>query len=299
MKELKSVEHCQRIQTILAIGKNLRVHSVFATAVNIIGENIFFSLLTDKHCLFPMSYRVLNDIPFTKLGITEGMVVIISCDRICIQKADIIIDLKDSMERDLLFDKKEGLLVPRNLALKVEILKELINDTGSENDLSTLISGKYSNPYADLVSKRLPGLNEAIKEGNLLAGELAGSLAGCGIGLTPSSDDMLIGYMAAYLADSMAKGYHFEESYQITNAMGNEASKRTNTISGAFLKQCGMGLLSDDMTKLMCAIYSDSNEEIVRNCGECIQNFGSTSGTDMLSGVVLAIVNLNGGEYFG
>jgi len=264
-----------------------------------IGDDIFFSLLTNKHCLFPMSCRVLNDIPFTKLGITEGMEVITSCDRICIPKADSMIDLKDSMERDLSFDKKKDLLVPRNLALKVEILKELINDKGSENDLSTLISEKYSNPYADLVSKRLPGLNEAIKEGNLLAGELAGSLAGCGIGLTPSSDDMLIGYMAAYLADSIAKGYRLEESYQITNAMGNEASKRTNTISGAFLKQCGMGLLSDDMTKLMCAIYSDSNKEIIRKCGECIQNFGSTSGTDMLSGVVLAIVNLNGGEYFG
>jgi len=300
MKELKSVEICQRIQAALLLnGKNLEVHSAFATAVNIIGDDIFFSLLAHRHGLFPMSCRVLSEIPFTQAGIREGMEVIASGDRIGIPKADILINLKDSIKRDLSFNKKEGLLIPQNLGIKVEILKELIRDKGCENDLSTLVTRKYSNPYADLVSKRLPGLNVAIKEGSLQVGEQAGRLAGCGIGLTPSSDDMLIGYMSAYLADSKAKGNSCEESYKVINAMGNRASEHTNTISGAFLKQCGMGLLSDEMTKLMCALYSDSNAETVRKCGECIQNFGSTSGTDMLTGVVLAIVNLNGGEYFG
>jgi hypothetical protein len=293
MKELNVVEICRRIRASqLVHGNTLKVHSAFPSAVNIIGDDVFISLLSDRHCLFPMSCRVANDIPFTEYGIRKGMEVIASSDRIIIPKAELVVNLKDSMERDLSFDKKEGLLVPEDLVSKVEILKELIREKGCQHDLSTLVTGKYRNPYADLVMKKLPGLNKAIKISDLQAGEQAGGLAGCGIGLTPSSDDMLIGYMSAYLADSKAKGYSSEDAYKVTNAMGNKAAERTNIISGTFLKQCGMGLLSDDMTKLMCALYSASEAETVRNYGQRIQNFGSTSGTDMLTGVVLAIVNL-------
>lgn len=364
MKELNTVEICVRLRAALLIKeKKLQVHSVFSSAVNIIDiscvsvstnvENIeresisteverdhtFFTLLSDRRSLYPMSCRVSSEIPFTELGIREGMEVLITDKKLIIPKANLLINLEDSIERDLSFDKVAGLFVPKDLGLKVEILKELIREKGSEFDLSTLVTGKYKNPFADLIIKRLPELNYIIKLSTKLtsnhavgmarnqlgesvrelrtevtiehvqvgqcpavldveqlmkeAGELAGRLAGCGIGLTPSSDDMLVGYMSAYLADSKAKRSSCEKTYRIINAMGREASKHTNTISGAFLKQCGMGLLSDDMTKLMCAIYSNSNVDSIRKYGQIIQNFGSTSGTDMLTGVVLAVINLN------
>jgi hypothetical protein len=263
------------------------------------GEDIFFSLLSHSHGLFPMSCRVMNEIPFTQYGITEGDVVVTSDDRIYFPKAEIGINLKNSVERDLSFDNKEGLFIPEDLVFKVELLKQMIGEKGSESDLSTLITGKYRNPYADLVRIRLQELTKALKEDSRLVGERAGRLAGCGIGLTPSSDDLLIGYMSVYLADTKAKRCSSIETYKMINAMGSEAAKHTNTISGAFLKQCGMGLFSEDMSLLLCALYSDSQIETVRKCGKRIQNFGSTSGTDMLTGVVLAIVELNGGEYFG
>lgn len=294
MKELNSVELCTRIKALLLVNKKtLQVHSVFASAVNVIGEDLFFSMTSDIHCLFPMSCRVANDIPFTKYGIREGMDVIVSDGRIIIPQAELAVNLNDSMERDLSFDQIQGLLVPKDLPLKVEILKELIRDYGCENDLSTLITGKYKNPYVDLVRNKLSGRKEAIKEGSLQAGEWAGRLAGCGIGLTPSSDDLLIGYMSAYLSDSIAKGGSCEAAYQITKAMGDRAAEHTNTISGAFLKQCGRGLISEDMRKLICALYSDSEAETVRKYGQRIQSFGSTSGTDMLTGVVIAIDDLS------
>lgn len=297
MKEIKAVELCSRIRTALKSSeRTMQVHSVFASAVNMIGEDVFFSLLSDKSCLFPMSCRVSNEFLFTEYGIREGMEVIVTSDRILIPQVDLFINLKDAVERDLSFDKKEVLLLPKNLILHVELLKKLIEDKGCEQDLSTLVTGKYRNPYADLVKKKLPGLHKAIKKNTVQAGEQAGEqaaeLAGCGIGLTPSSDDMLIGYMSAYLAYSKAKGYRLEEIYKVTNAMGNKAAERTNTISGAFLKQCGMGLFSEDMTKLMCVLFSDSRAETVRKFGQRILNFGSTSGIDMLTGIVLAIVNL-------
>jgi hypothetical protein len=108
---------------------------------------------------------------------------------------------------------------------------------------------------------------------------------------------MLIGYMSVYRADSMARGFGNEEIDIITKAMGTKAAEHTNMISGAFLKQCGSGLLSEDMAKLLRALYSDTDADTVRKCGQYIQNFGSTSGTDILTGVVLAMINVASIEF--
>jgi hypothetical protein len=187
-----------------------------------------------------------------------------------------------------------GLERPNNLVYKVDILTMLIREKGCREDLSTLVTGEYRNPYADAVAKRLPELNKAIRECDDQAAELAGKIAGGGIGLTPSSDDLLVGYMSVYLASSKAKdNIHFEEALKLTQVMGEKAAERTNLISGAFLKQCGMGLLSEDMAELIYALYSDSEADAIRLCGKRILEVGSTSGTDMLTGVVLAMLNLN------
>jgi hypothetical protein len=295
MKERKAIDICKELREVLLINNEVfKVHSVFENAVNIVCNNILFTLLSDMRCLYPMSCRVSDYFTFTKSGIREGMEVIASSNSIVIENADLFINLKDALECDLSFGKHTGLFVPKDLSLKIEFLKRMIWEKGCEYDLSTLVTGKYKNPYSDLVIKKLPGLNEAIKKKDIRAGEYAEGIAGCGIGLTPSSDDMLMGYMSACLADTKAKGYDCEEIYKITFAMGRKAAERTNTISGAFLKYCGMGLLSQDMTGLLCRIYSDADIEILEKSAEDILSFGSTSGTDMLTGVVLAIVNLNG-----
>jgi hypothetical protein len=238
---------------------------------------------------------VLSDIPFTAYGIREGFSVMVSVDMIYIPEADVFINLANSRKCDLSLDTLEGLLIPGNLAVKVDILKELILEKGNKEDLSTLITGLHNNPFADLVRRRLPLLQKAFREGTPSAIEQAASLAGCGIGLTPSSDDLLIGSMSVYLADSKAKGGCCKEACKLTATLGRIAAKHTNTISGAFLEQCGKGLLSSDMKKLMYALYSNTEAGTVRQLGQRIQSIGSTSGTDMLTGVVLAVVNLNDG----
>ncbi|MGB4660058.1 MAG: DUF2877 domain-containing protein [Mobilitalea sp.] len=300
MKEINSVEICAQLHELLSVNIiAMKVHSVFDSSVNIIRENLFFSLLSGKSCLFPMTCRLQDGIYFPDLGIKEGMEVTWSEDIISIPDADLEINLKNNKIRNLLFDKKEELLIPTEFELKLKILKDLIEDKGCEYDLSTLVTGKFRNPYADLVIRKLPGLEEAIRNNAEQAGIQAGGLAGCGIGLTPSSDDMLIGYMSVYRADSMARGFRMEEIDIVTNSMGTKASEHTNTISGAFLKQCGIGLFSEDMSKLLRALYSDTDADTVRRCGQDIQNFGSTSGTDILTGVVLAMISLASREFPG
>jgi hypothetical protein len=149
------------------------------------------------------------------------------------------------------------------------------------------------------VAKRLPELNKAIRECDNRAAEHAGHIAGGGIGLTPSSDDLLVGYLSVYLAESKTRGNsHFEEVLKLTQAMGEKAAEHTNQISGAFLRQCGRGLLSEDMAELFRTLYSASEADTVRLSGQRIIKVGSTSGIDMLTGVVLALLNLNAEERY-
>lgn len=310
MKKRNTLEICRQLQsTLSAYDKGLQVHSVFASAVNMIGEDQFFSVVTERHCLYPMSCRIEGDASLTEAGIRAGMSVIVAGEEIYLPQADLSIDLHRSMEVDLSIGNLLGLSVPENLQAKHAILKELVRGEGCKEDLSTLVTEKYRNPCAEAVKKRLPEFNKAVRAGDIQAVKLAGTLAGGGIGLTPSTDDLLVGYLSVYLAHILAVDYRcLDAALTLTQAMGIEAAKHTNLISGAFLKQCGRGLLSENMIKLIMALYSDSKEEAVRLCGERILKFGSTSGTDILTGVILALLNLNediqqsainGGQYCG
>ncbi len=310
MKERNALEICRQLQsTLSACDKVLQVHSVFASAVNFIGEDFFFSVVTEQHCLYPMSCRIEEDASLTEAGIRAGMSVIASGEGIYLPQAEFSIDLRRSIVVDLSICNLLGLSIPEKLQAKIAILKELVRAKGCKEDLSALVTEKYYNPCADAVKKRLPEFNKAMRAGDIQAVELAGALAGGGLGLTPSTDDLLVGYLSIYLAHTLAADYGFLDTALIlTKAMGREAAKHTNLISGAFLKQCGRGLLSENMIKLIVALYSDSKEEAVRLCGERILEFGSTSGTDILTGVILALLNLNedlqqsainGGQYCG
>jgi hypothetical protein len=309
MNKINVIEICQQLRRAAQINdKKLRVHSVFASSVNITGEDLFFSIVSDRHSLYPMSCRIVCNIPLTEFGLRAGMYVIVTEDTICIPQAELLIQLHNSTEIDLSIHRLEVLVHDRDISNKIDILEELVREKGTENDLSTLVTGEYRNPYADAVIRYLPEFNQAVMAGDDLAAELAGCLAGGGIGLTPSSDDLLIGYMAVYLANSKAWGQNqLEEALKLTKAMAKKAAEHTNVISGAFLEQCGRGLLSEDMIQLLAALYKASGVETIRLCGQRIQRFGSTSGTDMLTGMVLALRNLNhelqhstsnGGDYF-
>lgn len=309
MLVLNPVETCMRLWSVLREkNRSVQIHSVFSSAVNIIGDDIFFSILTDRHGLYPMSCRVSSEIPFTEYGLQAGMKMLVGNGVMNILQAGIQIRINGSAIRDLSVSSVRGLRIPDNLDAKVTLLKELLWENGSEDDLSTLVTGKYQNPYADFVKKRLAEFEEVIQRGDVSAAGRAGELAGCGIGLTPSSDDLIVGYLSAYLVDSKAKEKSSKAAYKtvnaigivneigIVNAIGNEAAKHTNVISGAFLRQCGQGLLSEDMLSLLRTLYSGAGSEEVLAYGRRVLSYGSSSGTDILTGVVLAITALQGGE---
>lgn len=280
------------------------VLSAFSHAVNLDTPAGLVSVLTRARCLQPMSCVAESADSFPQGAFAPGMRVRLTERAIRIGDAEIV--LAGATPTDL---SVRGALCPDGAAAAVEpqkhrptlrpapLLTVLASGRG-EDGLSALVTRCKSNVYADFLAPRLPRLFAAVAAGDAAeAGEAAARIAGCGVGLTPSSDDLLTGYMAMLHALS-AIGV-LGEIAPITHAIAARAAQKTNRISGAFLLQSGAGYVSEDVLRLLQLLCSDSDAQQIERAAARVAAFGSTSGSDMLTGIVLAIIHHDGGKNSG
>lgn len=149
-----------------------------------------------------------------------------------------------------------------------------------ENDCSIT-----SNLYADYAAQKIPALFAAIRANDpVKAGEAAYSIAGCGIGLTPSADDFLCGVMTVLKAISIAR----KEAARLDpliRSIADSASPRTNLVSATFLGEAAQGLLSRDVRQLIQSLFSSVLSQSIKPSAMNVIAFGETSGTDILTGI--------------
>lgn len=280
------------------------VLSAFSHAVNLDTPAGLVSVLTRARCLQPMGCVVEPAGSFEQGAFVPGMRARLTGRELRIGDAEIA--LAGATPTDL---SVRGALCPDGAASAVEpqkhrptlrpapLLTVLASGRG-EDGLSALVTRCKSNVYADFLAPRLPRLFAAVAAGDAAeAGEAAARIAGCGVGLTPSSDDLLTGYMAMLHALS-AIGV-LGEIAPITHAIAARAAQKTNRISGAFLLQSGAGYVSEDVLRLLQLLCSDSDAQQIERAAARVAAFGSTSGSDMLTGIVLAIIHHDGGKNSG
>lgn len=281
------------------------VLSAFSHAVNLDTPAGLVSVLTRARCLQPMSCVAETADSFEQGAFAPGMRVRLTGRAIRIGDAEIVLagatptDL--SVRGALGPDSGAALIVDtqkhRPALCPAPLLAVLASGRG-EDGLSALVTRCKSNVYADFLAPRLPRLFAAVAAGDAAeAGEAAARIAGCGVGLTPSSDDLLTGYMAMLHALS-AIGV-LGDVVPLTRAMAARAAQKTNRISGAFLLQSGAGYVSEDVLRLLQLLCSDSDAQQIERAAARVAAFGSTSGGDMLTGIVLAIIHHDGGKNSG
>ncbi len=289
---------CKRLHAYLKMdGYRGTVQSVFANAVNIVTPIGLVSVLSNAHCLHPYSMVIQSVKPFTQMGIQEGQEVLLADETLQIPACACSIDYRQATDLDLSIGVMQTLFIPIDLSIRTRHLYRVIEGCGSSDDLSPLVTEAKTNPYCDLIRPRLPALCDALNEQDILLCEQAAArLAGCGVGLTPSSDDLLTGYMSAYAALSMALGRSRDRVLPLTRAIASGASAHTTDLSAAFLLQSGEGLVSEDVFALLRSIFSDVSYPTMVAQATKVAAFGSTSGTDILTGMYLAIIHHYGGK---
>ena len=160
--------------------------------------------------------------------------------------------------------------------------------------------------------------------------ECFGRIAGAGPGLTPSGDDFITGVLSA-VNSLAAGGFLSEETAEAACRCARGVVNKTNSISGAFILQAAEGLLSRSVTQMSEALFcGDVGLEVKAGSCECLQlnaslfggvanldktvasgvaraekrkkvlnsmqkvmDFGSSSGTDIITGYLFALNTFN------
>lgn len=263
------------------------VHSVFRTSANLLYQGQLVTLLDDTRPLYPCAVRLGGSLP----TLTVGEPALISRERILFPRSGFTVTLDRAQVTSLsLLSPPSKLQQPHPAA--AEALRETILTRGKPEGFAPLLtmleaspSPLPDNPYVRYAADRIPALFAALRQRDAeAAGEAAYSIAGCGIGLTPSADDFLCGVMASVLASAIARGEQ-NKWLPITAAMAERAAPRTNLISAAFLRQAACGQLSSDVLTLIRALYSSVLSLRLPSAAMNVIAFGETSGTDILTGI--------------
>ncbi len=272
------------------------VHSVFDHAVNLAFENRtgLVGLIAGEKTLTPYAVSVQTPCSFTELGFRAGMEAAVQAETIELPEAGLSIDCSAAEPIDLGIGS-----LPMRPPVKVQetlfALRETLLLADAEVCLAPLVTGGAGNVYTKFLAPRLEELVQAVTAGDAeRAANAAANAAGCGMGLTPSSDDLLTGYFAGLYTIFRTEGKG--ERISLVSAMAQRAAEKTNRISATFLLQSGEGLVNYDLLLLIQSIVTGADSTTIQQAAQRVLSIGSTSGGDMLTGLSLALAHHAGGK---
>ncbi|HET9913189.1 MAG TPA: DUF2877 domain-containing protein [Anaerolineales bacterium] len=113
-------------------------------------------------------------------------------------------------------------------------------------------------------------------------------LIGLGSGLTPSGDDLLVGYLAGLWCTVQGNNARMQFAARLGEAIVGFSSK-TNDISRTYLYHAAQGQVSSRLSDLAEAICRGANPERLNEVAEAAFKVGHTSGMDAVTGLLIGL----------
>jgi Protein of unknown function (DUF2877) len=187
----------------------------------------------------------------------------------------------------------------QNLAYLTALLAEKAPREGLAVLASLSVDPALSSPAPDLAAAADDSLllhtarpaAERLLEGTIhqhipLARQGASTLIGLGPGLTPSGDDVLIGFMAATSLLSEPLGLSSELYQRLHMELLTIARGRTNKLSITWMEYAKQGEVAEHIGQLFQRLVIDDTRLLEEAALEVLKS-GATSGADLLTGVIL------------
>ena len=287
---------CKRLLDLsLSRARSGTVHSVFDHAVNLeFGFRGLIGLIAEDKALTPYAVSVRTNAPFARTGVRADMAAYLGEGMLVIPDAQIEIDLSNPAHVELSCDAIE--IRHREAAETLLVLiEQALKSADAEMSLAPLFTGGAENTYTRFLAPRLERLFYAVSLGaGEEAAQAAANCAGCGMGLTPSSDDLLSGYFTTL--HLLFRAENRPEDKAIISNMAQAAAEKTNRISGTFLLHSGMALANTAICDLDRSIFTFMDQAAANRAIARVLAIGSTSGADMLTGMALALRQHIGGN---
>lgn len=268
------------------------VHSSFSSALNLAAGDELYTLLSCEKPLHPHSAVLGQPVSFERYGIARGTPITL-CDGVLAVGDILEIDIRAAKEENLFIHSRIRHAAPGGYAARMDALAQCVCRFGNAPEsLAPLmgmaaprgaaVPGLPANRWCGFLLPRVARLQGGIRDGRLDGWRAVGkSLAGCGPGLTPSSDDMLVGFIAVMHVAAL----HRPEWLAPCRELAGGAVGATGDISAACLKNAGKGLFSDDVLALAESLFAGGSPAGIAQAAQRVAAFGSTSGLDILTGV--------------
>ena len=143
------------------------------------------------------------------------------------------------------------------------------------------------------VGKAMRDLLDATRRYDLSDLPAVNSLIGLGPGLTPSGDDLLVGYMAGLWCVVR----NLNERTQFVSRLGKtivDLSHKTNEVSRTYLYHAVQGQVSSRLANLAEAICRGDNPEHLFETAETAMSVGHTSGMEAVTGLLMGLAAWEG-----
>ena len=210
--------------------------------------------------------------------------------RWCAAHRDAIIDSGKLWSGQDVFIQHLGLkLMPRYYPLKpveyaarMDILAaSVLNTKDAEEGLAPVLwSSLGQNIWSQFLSDRINTLRKVVNQQNFSACPQVGrSIAGCGPGLTPSSDDFLVGLFA-----SLYSSLERDTAKELCLGLAEGAVPATGSVSAGFIESGARGYFSEDILHLAAAFFDTKTLDDLPLLADNLCRLGSTSGPDTMTG---------------
>lgn len=179
---------------------------------------------------------------------------------------------------------------PERVAAAVRVVARTALESGRRTPLGALFdeAGVFQalpgeGSPSDGVRRRILAFAEALRlRREDAVRDATRALVGAGEGLTPSCDDMLVGFIG--FLRGAGEGNRAIATW-ITGAIRG-ALVRTNSVSAHFLREAARGRFTERVKALIEAVFS-GGEKRVEEAAAAMLEYGSTSGVDLIYGIVL------------
>jgi len=131
-------------------------------------------------------------------------------------------------------------------------------------------------------------LFDATQRFDLTATSFARPLIGLGSGLTPSGDDLLVGYMAGLWCAVQDRCERMEFISSLGKGM-IRLSRQTNDISRTYLFHASRGQVSSRLANLAKAVCHGEDSNHLLTTAESAMQVGHTSGMDAVTGLLIGL----------
>ena len=272
------------------------VHSVFRSAVNLrpAKGSLLLTLIASGEADLPQGIRVNFPEGFSFERLCIGSKVICQDNFLDFENSSLMIELREAKRWKCDLPALGADMANPTVAAAWKCVWQFLNERQRRLEAEIVAEALFRSdePAQSAISRRageaIYALLDATRRYNLDHTSMLNTLIGLGSGLTPSGDDLLVGYLAGLWCTVQDRCERVQSVSKLGKAVIH-LSRQTNDISRTYLYHASQGQVSSRLADLAEVICRGENSDRILSSVESAMRVGHTSGMDAVTGLLIGL----------